>query len=168
MKKNIILTLLILLSISGYAQTDPPVVPVEFESFNLEVKGYGVELEWYTASELNNSHFVIERGIVTDTGLDWEYITSIEGNGTTKSRHTYNYQDHSKLSGLIYYKLSQVDYDNTMQYLGTVMTNFESSYYDNIKLDGNILSIKKMQDNSTMNMVVIRTTRKTYKIVKLY
>ena len=95
----------------------PTVVPVELISFNATIVEGKVRLDWYTATETNNSGFKIQRS--TD-GANYENIFFIGGNGTTTTRNVYSYLDESVSSGVYYYRLKQVDFDGSFEYLNVV------------------------------------------------
>ena len=95
----------------------PTVVPVELISFNATIVNGGVMLNWYTATETNNSGFSIERA--TDV-TDFEELFFIGGYGTTTERNVYTYLDESVQSGIYHYRLKQIDFDGSFEYLNTV------------------------------------------------
>lgn len=92
----------------------PTVVPVELLSFNASVVDGKVLLQWYTSTETNNAGFKIER---STNGSDYEEIFFVGGNGTTTNRNVYSYLDESVRSGVYYYRLKQIDYDGSFEYL---------------------------------------------------
>ncbi len=68
-----------------------------------------VSLDWKTASEVNNDHFIIDRSI---DGKNFESIGIVKGNASTGDPHTYNYIDNNVnllISCSLYYQLRQVD-----------------------------------------------------------
>ncbi len=85
-------------------------LPVELLSFVATKEGRNVLLKWSTATELNNSHFEIERS--TD-GHEWEKIAKVKGAGNSSNIVSYNYTDFMVPDGFntIYYRLVQVDFD---------------------------------------------------------
>ncbi len=97
-------------------------VPVELTAFTGEWNGKVVNLNWETASELNNSGFNIER----KTGLnsDWSTIGFINGSGTTQTPNHYSFTD-SRISsyGTYYYRLKQIDFDGTFKYSPVIEIN---------------------------------------------
>ncbi len=95
----------------------PSAVPVELISFNAIVENGKVRLNWYTASEINNAGFKIER---SKDGSNYEEIFFIGGNGTTTNRNVYSYLDESVSSGVYYYRLKQVNFDGSFEYLNVV------------------------------------------------
>lgn len=86
-------------------------VPVELTSFTAAAKGTMVNLNWSTATELNNHGFELLR---KDAGSDYKVVTFIDGQGTTTEKHYYNYNERVA-SGKYYYKLRQIDFDGTMK-----------------------------------------------------
>ena len=86
--------------------------PVELTSFNAIAQSGYVELNWTTATELNNQGFEIQRSTVTS-----EFVTVgfVEGNGTTTEEHQYSFKD-KDVSGFLRYRLKQVDFDGSYEY----------------------------------------------------
>ena len=69
-----------------------------------------VRLDWETASELNNSHFVIERSA---DGQLFEQLQEVKGYGTSSVPIRYESWDFQPFSGRSWYRLKQVDFDGT-------------------------------------------------------
>ena len=92
-------------------------LPVQLLSFNANVLNEKVQLNWVTASELNNESFTVER---SQNGLDFSPILTLDGAGTTNLKTTYRAEDKSPFSGLSYYRLLQVDFDGTKSYSSVV------------------------------------------------
>ncbi len=89
------------------------VVPVELVSFTAERTNAGVELNWQTATETNNSGFSIERGRDEENFIN---IGFVSGKGTTTQLTNYNYVDNEIESGKYYYRLKQTDFDGTFKF----------------------------------------------------
>lgn len=87
-------------------------LPVELASFSANVSVGLVELNWMTATELNNRAFEVERK-ATD---DWMKIGEVAGNGTTTSPNYYSFEDRTLLNGKVSYRLKQVDHDGSFTY----------------------------------------------------
>lgn len=82
-------------------------LPVELISFDAKMRGTSqVEVFWKTASEKDNSHFIIERSY---NAKNFENIGTIEGKGDTNSESSYQFIDQKPLAGKSYYRLKQVD-----------------------------------------------------------
>jgi len=88
---------------------DSSIVPVELESFTAQAVDGGVKLNWTTASELNNSGFVIERKGSLEQ--EWTNAGFVAGKGTTTSKNEYSFIDKPGKEGTYAYRLRQVDYD---------------------------------------------------------
>ncbi len=100
------------------------IVPVELVSFNAEVDNNKIILVWETATELNNSGFVVERS--SDNKL-FERIGFIEGKGTTTEKQEYTFTD-AGLSGKgkFYYRLKQIDHDGTETYSDVIEVDYSA------------------------------------------
>lgn len=104
---------------SGTDQFNP--MPVKLLSFNGKKVNNDVVLSWVTASEVNNKGFEIQRSA---DGKRFETIGFVNGNGNAASGSTYNFTDVSVIPGvLLYYRLKQVDFNNTFDYSNTVIIN---------------------------------------------
>ena len=87
--------------------------PVELLSFEIQAGGSVAELSWMTASESNNSHFIIER---SENGEEFEEVALIPGAGTTQEVQEYEYRDEQAGVGKKYYRLKQVDFNGDFEY----------------------------------------------------
>ncbi|PTX18795.1 putative secreted protein (Por secretion system target) [Pontibacter mucosus] len=91
----------------------PAPLPVELAYFRASASKEHVTLRWQTASEDQNSHFVVER---SHDGKLFEGIGMVAGKGTTIVTTNYTYLDLVPLPGTSYYRLKQVDEDETYTY----------------------------------------------------
>ena len=99
-------------SVSVAYGPDQNALPVELASFTSSVNGRNVELNWATASELNNSGFDIERSV----NGNWTKVANVSGNGTTTSPQSYSYTDRNVASGNYSYRLKQIDFNGNFEY----------------------------------------------------
>ena len=67
-------------------------------------------VQWRTASELNSSHFVVER---SQDGSNFAPIGSVAASGTTQGLTEYGHVDRAPHTGPNYYRLRQVDLDGS-------------------------------------------------------
>ena len=107
-------------------------LPVELTSFSASVEGAKVNLNWQTATEVNNYGFEIERSSVGTThelSLQWEKIGFVEGHGNSNSPKQYTYRDDKAsevlgnlggLDGKLQYRLKQIDFDGKFEYTSVV------------------------------------------------
>lgn len=70
-------------------------------------------IEWRTASEKDNSGFVVERSF---NGVQFDSLGFVQGNGTTLLPQAYDFVDTWPGSGWNYYRLKQIDYDQAFEY----------------------------------------------------
>jgi hypothetical protein len=84
-----------------------PVELISFEVINLDDQTN--QLEWKTASEINNQGFEIERKADTAT---WHTLGTV----LPKSDGNYVFIDQKPFQGTNYYRLKQIDFDGTFTY----------------------------------------------------
>ncbi len=70
-------------------------------------------IEWWTASEINNEGFEVERSV---DGKNFEQIGWVPGHGTTNEEQRYLFTDDAPQSGWNYYRLKQIDFDRAFEY----------------------------------------------------
>lgn len=112
------------------------ILPVELISFTGHEADEAVQLDWQTASELNNAGFEIQRMALNGT---WETIGFVAGAGTTQHTQHYTYLDRLAPNGDNYYRLKQIDYDGQFEYSQVVHVRLDSeaafSFYPNPATD---------------------------------
>ena len=99
-------------------------LPVELVNFEVKNKNGVAYLVWETASEKNNDFFTIERSF---NGIDWEIVTNINGQGSTNNLSYYETVDRNPYTGLSYYKLSQTDFDGTIEVFPPISFNNDNN-----------------------------------------
>lgn len=102
-------------------------LPIELLSFNAVLRDGKVQLTWETATETNNSYFLIERSANL---TDWISLDSIDGAGTSTALLSYQLLDNNPLLGLGYYRLKQVDFDGTSTFSLVRVVNNEVPFED--------------------------------------
>ncbi len=90
-------------------------LPIELYSFNSKVHPEHIELNWTTATEINNDFFTLERSSDLYT---WEIVGFVQGAGTTSEKRHYSLNDYNPLDGVTYYRLKQTDFDGKFEYFG--------------------------------------------------
>jgi hypothetical protein len=90
-----------------FCMTIDQILPVELSTFEATALVEAVRLDWSTATEKDNSKFVIERSM---NGTSWTEIAEVPGSGTTQTAKSYTYIDAHLMAGTSYsYRLSSVD-----------------------------------------------------------
>jgi hypothetical protein len=84
--------------------------PVTLLHFRANEIGEDVLLQWATSSEINSSHFVVQRS--TD-GINFISIGTVPSQGNSSSTVTYTFTDYEAQDGISYYRLVQYDLDGT-------------------------------------------------------
>ena len=98
----------------------PTGLPIELLSFTGKPYNDDVMLEWSTASEYNNDYFYIERS--TD-GYKWDKISETDATGNSNQKIEYMTFDTNPTKGIIYYRLTQVDYDGLQETFNPIAVN---------------------------------------------
>lgn len=111
-----------IIAFSGYRITNFQIVcnvvlPIEILSFTGENLNTYNHIEWISASEINNDYFQIER---STNGIDWELLTIVNGAGNSNKNIYYSYRDTGFKNELNYYRLSQTDFDGTIEYFNPI------------------------------------------------
>jgi hypothetical protein len=103
------------------------VVPVELMLFTANVIDNTVQLNWKTATELNNYGFEIER--CTDTEK-WNMIGFVDGHGNSGLSNSYSFIDRNTVgSGKYNYRLKQIDFDGSFEYSDVVEVEVMPAYF---------------------------------------
>ena len=85
----------------------PAPLPVQLVSFQGRATAAGVQLSWQTATELNNSHFVVERAAAGEAAT-FVALGQVAGAGSSNQAHSYQFVDAAP-NAVNYYRLRQVD-----------------------------------------------------------
>lgn len=93
-------------------------IPVEVTSFNADVNDASVQLNWVTATEINNNGFEIQRATITEGNYSaWEKVGFVKGTGNSTEPMSYTFSDDQFSGSTQYaYRLKQIDYDGSFEY----------------------------------------------------
>jgi N-acetylneuraminic acid mutarotase len=102
----------------------PTVLPIELRSFNasLDAQNRQVSLKWETASEQDNAYFSIER---KSSDSDFQEIGQVKSRGNSTKLTVYDFFDKNPQSGISYYRLKQVNRDNTHSYSKIISVTYK-------------------------------------------
>lgn len=115
----------------GYSVTDgvdpsatsDAALPVELTSFIAVTNNDSVNLNWETATEVNNYGFEILRSSNIN---DWTKIGFVNGNGNSNSPKHYLFVDHPTGAVNFQYKLKQIDFDGAFEYSPVINVELET------------------------------------------
>ena len=129
-------------------------VPVELYDFRGWYENSHNHLQWSTASEENNDFFRLEHS--TD-GQNYEPLAKVTGAGNSTVKQNYSYTDRHSAAGINYYRLFQVDFDGTVEFVSETTVNTEKSQGIKINyLAGNQLQVLT-DDNMPMRITIYDT-----------
>lgn len=152
---------------------NPGNVPLPFQLLNFTARKQNTTswLQWTTSSELNNSHFEVER---SKDGKSFHKIgnsiASLAEGGNSQLPLSYSFTDETPFNGHNYYRLKQVDLDEKFMFSHVVDVfhgedGIVTMYPNPVS---NILNIDIQSEKTTMaNIKVIDATGRTIKTIAL-
>jgi hypothetical protein len=108
-----------------------PINLLHFDAVNMNDEH--VQINWATASEINNDYFVVEKS--QDAQIFTQVLTK-KGAGYSSQVINYQDQDIEPYQGISYYRLKQVDYDGKFSYSDIIPVSFRRTDFD-VMLNGN-------------------------------
>ncbi len=140
-------------------------LPIELLSFTAKSNHSNIEISWQTASEVNNNYFVLES---SSEGINFDDLTQVSGAGNSNEIKNYSFTDNRVHSGIVYYRLKQVDYDGKFTYSKIISANnslnkltLNNVYTDDSKLLLNI-------DNTQNSMAEVEIIDVTGRVIKTF
>ena len=91
-------------------------LPVELTSFTASTNENNVNLNWSTATEINNLGFEVQKKV----GDNFVALGFVNGKGSTTEAQQYTFADKNLADGKYVYRLKQVDFNGTFNYSGEV------------------------------------------------
>jgi hypothetical protein len=115
-------------SFSEFSMTDQNnPLPVEWLNINAVKAGKDIAVNWTTSTEINNDRFEIERSV---NGVDFEKVGEKSGAGNSFAPKDYHFTDVDAaitLSGTVYYRIKQIDFNNSFEYSKMVAVDLSGS-----------------------------------------
>jgi parallel beta-helix repeat protein len=108
-------------NVTASSSTVLPVTLLDFSAINNNDK---IALQWQVASEINVSHYAIER---SSNGQNFENIGNLNANNLADIQVNYNFADNFPLQGINYYRLVMIDMDGTFKYSKTVSVTVKNA-----------------------------------------
>ena len=99
-------------------------MPVELTDFSAKTENEKVELNWRTATEVNNYGFEVQKSGVSSQNVEWAQIGFVNGHGNSNSPKEYSFMDENITAGTYNYRLKQIDNDGTFEYSNVVAVSF--------------------------------------------
>lgn len=144
---------------------DAVVLPVTLLNFAGKLVKNDAVLNWQTATEINSSHFNLERSF---DGVNFKAITTIAATGNNNAGSNYSYVD-AGVTGLdmpvIYYRLKMVDKDGSQQYSRIIVFNIQKNGWDIELLPNPVNSVIRLVSSSSITKADITVTDVSGKIV---
>lgn len=77
-------------------------LPIELIDFDAKFNGSSVNLNWSTATEINNDYFEVEKSY---DGFNFSPLARVKGKGTSLVRSDYSFDDYKFSNGMVYYRI---------------------------------------------------------------
>ena len=133
-------------------------LPIELINFSANSRDKQNILSFETATERNNSHFMLER---SRDGIDFEDFGRVKGHGTTSEAHRYTYTDQNPYA-LTYYRLKSVDYDGAKELSKIIaVTKGNKNITISPTLISDYLNIHANETTENLSINIIDVTGKT-------
>ncbi|WP_339713391.1 PA14 domain-containing protein [Cyclobacterium amurskyense] len=101
------------------------ILPLEWGDFLGQSCGENNCLNWSTLQEKNTSHFIMEK---SNNGFSWEeFGETLEAQGNSNQEVFYDYADHSVANDVTFYRIKQVDLDDTFSYSDVIRVENNSN-----------------------------------------
>ncbi|MBN8674376.1 MAG: T9SS type A sorting domain-containing protein [Chitinophagales bacterium] len=95
-----------------------PALPVKLISFTSLINNNKVDLKWITATEMNTSHFIVEKSYDGIKFIDAGHVVAA-GNTTAQVEYSFTDDLGSNKQPIVYYRLRTVDLDGKFDYSAT-------------------------------------------------
>lgn len=114
-------------------------LPVELKSFSASQSGNSVELNWRTATEVNNYGFEVQKSeaggqeseLMQSSNFNnagWQKIGFVDGHGNSNSAKQYAFVDKKPFNGKNYYRLKQIDNDGNFKYSNEIFIDYNNRF----------------------------------------
>lgn len=100
------------------------ILPVELSNLHGLALSERNAIRWETISETNNNYFSVLRSY---DAINFEPIGKINGAGSSQEQNYYQFDDFDIRSGLVYYRLKQVDFDGQYELSEVIALDRKSS-----------------------------------------
>jgi hypothetical protein len=131
-------------------------LPISFVEFKANKKEDGVELTWETATEINNSHFTVEK---SSDAVTFSSIATVKGAGNSNTVRSYAVTDAELKNGMSYYRIKQTDFDGKSTYSVVICFNYTPStgltVCPNPSNSGEVMRVS-IPDNGQNALIVVR------------
>ncbi len=137
--------------------------PISLKSISATIKSKTIEINRHTATELNNSHFIIQHSTDGNSFTDIGTVKAI-GSGATNS---YSFKDNNLIDGVNYYRLKSVDKDGAIMYSKVVSVQLIVNRLPFIVVPNPARDVITFKGNNIATVEVIDNISRIVKIVNL-
>jgi hypothetical protein len=131
-------------------------LPIELFYFDATVVNNTVNLNWSTATEINNHYFTIEK---SKEGLTFNPLQEVDSkavNGNSTTILNYKSNDPNPYAGATYYRLKQTDFNGNYTSSAIVSVTFDAqsfvSVFPNPASNNLFAHVGKNHDNASLKL----------------
>lgn len=99
-------------------------LPVTLTRFTSVPVYNGILLQWVTAAEINNKGFYVDH---SNDNKQWDQAGFVPAAGTFQNTNLYEYLHENPRTGIHYYRLRQVDYDDKVSFSNVVSAVYKTA-----------------------------------------
>ena len=143
-------------------------LPIELLTFTAKLNSdKNVDLNWATASEINNDYFTVEK---SENGTDFEPLLHVDGAGNSTSVLHYHAIDENPYQGITYYRLKQTDFNGMYTYSEIRPVRIETKAIATFQVFPNPASdffyVKFDSETASKNLIIIDINGKVVKEIQ--
>jgi len=138
-------------------------LPIELMAFYGNYNDKKVELNWSTASEINNDYFTI---LKSQDGINFFELNRINGNGNSNFINSYQAFDPDPFVGINYYQLKQTDFDGMYSLSDVIAIEvIEASQLKIVKVNSNTEDISAVISSTPGEVIKVELIDITGKLL---
>ncbi len=117
-------------------------LPIELSSFNADAEQNHNIIRWTTLSENESAYFILEKSY---DGITFSEMTRIDAQGNSIGSHEYMSMDFSPGVNQTFYRLKQVDQNNTIRVYSIIKVESEIQVNINLVQQGDVYIVTQEQ-----------------------
>jgi len=122
------------------------ILPVTFSKINAIALNGSIQINWATATEIDANKFIVQHSI---DGSNWNSIGEVNASGNSQTTVNYRFVHDNSTSGINYYRLKQVDFNDAFEFSKIVSVNTTSTInlVIDVKVNANQLAITNLESD---------------------
>lgn len=139
------------------------VLPIELQSYGLQVINDQVQISFTTASERDIDYFVVES---SKDGSYWQELGTIDTDGNSSSPRSYQIEDANPFNGVSYYRLKYVNINGASINMEIMSCEFYSIKYLLYPVPVNKIMFLEGEDLTSADITMINSVGEVVEVEK--